>query len=133
MLRRETAAGAVSIEYLMPCFGGPESVRAANALAAAAATGRLDELRREVLASQPPEHSGGLGTDVLLELGARVGLVSEQLVIAVGKGRSEPRVLEADARSPEQDPQGTPAALLGGEPVDLGVPYDDQAMAMLHS
>jgi hypothetical protein len=36
LLRREVAAGAVAVEYPIRCFLGPESVRAANALALAA-------------------------------------------------------------------------------------------------
>src|SRR3978361_2275578 len=41
LLRRETAAGAVAVEYRMRCFLGPESVRADNALALAAEAGRF--------------------------------------------------------------------------------------------
>jgi hypothetical protein len=63
LLRREVAAGAVAVEYRIRSFLGSESVRAANALAAAAEAGRFDELRREIFANQPPEHSGGFTTD----------------------------------------------------------------------
>src|SRR6202020_1063970 len=58
LLRREVAAGAVAVEYRIRSFLGDESVRAANALAAAAGNGasRFDELRRELFAEQPPEH-----------------------------------------------------------------------------
>src|ERR1700749_5083719 len=74
LLRREVAAGAVAVDYRIRSFLGVESVRAANALAAAAGAGRFDELRRELFAEQPPEHSGGFSTEVLVELGTRVGL-----------------------------------------------------------
>src|SRR5579863_10478741 len=53
LLRREVAAGAVAIEYRIRSFLGPESVRAANALAAAAEAGHFDQLRRELFAHQP--------------------------------------------------------------------------------
>src|SRR5664280_1939777 len=74
LLRREVAAGAVAVEYRMRCFLGPESVRAVNALALAAETGRFDELRRELFAAQPPEHTGGFTTEDLLDFGRRAGL-----------------------------------------------------------
>src|ERR1700759_1658056 len=59
LLRREVAAGAGAVEDRIRSFLGGESVRAANALAAAAEVGLFDELRREEFAHQPPEHSGG--------------------------------------------------------------------------
>ena len=83
LLRREVAAGAVAVEYRIRSFLGNESVRAANALAAAAEAGRFDELRREMFANQPPEHSGGFTTQDLLDLGRRAGLTSAEYVAAV--------------------------------------------------
>src|ERR1700689_3792679 len=59
LLRREVAAGAVAVEYRMRCFLGVESVRADNALALAAESGRFDQLRRELFAAQPAEGTGG--------------------------------------------------------------------------
>src|ERR1700684_1410226 len=47
LLRREVAAGAFAVEYRIRSFLGVESVRAANALGAAAEAGKFDELRRE--------------------------------------------------------------------------------------
>src|SRR5664280_1196294 len=73
LLRREVAAGAVAVEYRMRCFLGPESVRAVNALALAAEAGRFDELRRELFAAQPPEHTGGFTTEDLLDFGGAPG------------------------------------------------------------
>ena len=67
LLRREVAAGAVAIEYRMRCFLGVESVRADNALALAAVAGQFDQLRREIFAAQPLEHTGGFTVDDLLE------------------------------------------------------------------
>ena len=63
LLRREVAAGAIAVEYRIRSFLGEESVRAANALAVAAGAGRFDELRRDMFANQPPEHSGGFTTE----------------------------------------------------------------------
>jgi protein-disulfide isomerase len=131
LLRREVAAGAVGVEYRMRCFLGPESVRADNALALAAETGRFDQLRRELFATQPPEHSGGFTAEDLLELGRRAGLDDPGYVTGVGEGRYAAWVVAVDRVFQEQDPQGTPAALLDGEPVDSSVLYDDRALGDL--
>ena len=114
LLRREIAAGAVAVEYRIRSFLGDESVRAANALAAAAGAGKFDELRRELFAEQPPEHSGGFSTEVLLDLGSRVGLTGAEYVAAVREGRYERWVREIDEDFQEQDARGTPFALLDG-------------------
>src|ERR1700691_4972214 len=53
LLRREVSAGSVAIEYRIRSFLGLESVRAANALAAAVEAGHFDQLRRELFAHQP--------------------------------------------------------------------------------
>src|SRR5919199_937920 len=131
LLRREIAAGAVSVEYRMGCFLGPESVRAGNALALAAGAGRFDELRREVFAAQPPEHSGGFTADDLVALGARVGLTSSAYVTGVREGRYEDWVRGTDERLQDEDPDGTPQATLDGEPVDPAVLYDPEALGGL--
>lgn len=128
LLRREVAAGAVAVEYRMRCFLGPESVRAANALALAAEAGRFDQLRREVFAAQPPEHSGGFTAEDLLGLGRRVDLDDPDYVTGVREGRYEAWVLAVDRAFQEQDPHGTPAALLDGEPVDSAALYDARAL-----
>ena len=128
LVRREVAAGAVAVEYRMRCFLGPESVRAGNALALAAEAGRFDELRRELFADQPPEHSGGFTAEDLLGLGRRVGLGDPAFVTGVREGRYEAWVVEVDRAFQEQDPQGTPAALLDGEPVDSSALYDARAL-----
>jgi hypothetical protein len=128
LLRREVAAGAVAVEHRMRCFLGPESVRAGNALALAAEAGRFDQLRREVFAAQPPEHSGGFTVEDLLDLGRRADLADPAFVTGVREGRYEAWVIQADRTFQEQDPQGTPAALLGGEAVDSSALYDPRAL-----
>lgn len=131
LLRREVAAGAVAVEYRIRSFLGDESVRAANALALAAGAGRFDELRREMFANQPPEQSGGYTTEDLLELGGRVGLTSHDYVAGVREGRYETWVREVDEVFEEQDPRGTPFALLDGRPIDSGSLYDPDALGAL--
>ena len=131
LLRREVAAGAVAVEYRIRSFLGDESVRAANALAAAAGAGKFDELRRELFAEQPPEHSGGFSTDVLVALGARVGLTGAEYVAAVRDFRYERWVREIDEVFQEQDSRGTPFALLDGEPVGSETLYDPERLGSL--
>jgi hypothetical protein len=131
LLRREVAAGAVAVEYRIRSFLGEESVRAANALAAAAGTGRFDDLRRELFAEQPPEHSGGFTTEVLLELGGRVGLTGSEYVDAVREGRYERWVREIDEVFQKQDSHGTPFALLNGRPVGSDTLYDPERLGAL--
>jgi protein-disulfide isomerase len=131
LLRREVAAGAVAVEYRIRSFLGDESVRAANALAVAAEAGRFDQLRRELFASQPPEHSGGFATEDLLDLGSRAGLTSPGYVAAVREGRYENWVREIEPAFEEQDPDGTPAAVLDGQPVDSETLYDPNRLGTL--
>ncbi len=121
-LQGEVTKGALAVEYRMRCFLGVESVRADNALALAAEAGRFDELRRALFAAQPPEQTGGFTISDLSELGRRVGLTDEAYSSGLVAGRYEPWVIETERRFQEQDPQGTPAALLGTEPLDRARP-----------
>jgi hypothetical protein len=131
LLRREVAAGAVAVEYRIRSFLGDESVRAANALAAAAGAGGFDELRREMFANQPPEHSGGFSTEDLVDLGRRVGLTSADYVAAVQEGRYERWVREIDEVFEQQDPRGTPFAVLDGRPVGFDTLSDPEGLGEL--
>jgi hypothetical protein len=128
LLRREVAAGAVAIEYRIRSFLGPESVRAANALAAAAEAGHFDQLRRELFAHQPAENSGGFTTEDLLDAGRRCGLTGHDYATAVRDGRFEQWVLDHESAFREQDPTGTPAATLDGEPLDSQTLLNPEAL-----
>jgi Thioredoxin len=123
-------AGALSVEYRMRCFLGPESVRADNALSLAAEVGRFDELRQALFAAQPPEGTGGFTVDTLLRLGAQVGLTGSDYVAGVREGRYENWVLQREAAFQEEDPQGTPAAWLDGEPLDPNLLFDEKRFEM---
>ena len=131
VLRHEIAAGAVAVEYRMRSFLGVESVRADNALAAAAEAGSFDELRREVFANQPPEHSGGFTIEDLLGLGRRAGLSSAEYVTTVREGRYESWVRQNEKVFAQQDPEGTPYAVLDGRPVRPETLYDPHALGAL--
>ena len=131
LLRGETAAGAVAVEYRMRCFLGIESVRADNALALAAEEGRFDELRRELFAHQPAEQSGGFTVAELTDAGARIGLASPEYVNGLRQGRYEGWVIAIDGAFQRQDPQGAPAALLDGRTVNPRSLFDPEAFEAL--
>jgi hypothetical protein len=128
LLRREVAAGSVAIEYRIRSFLGPESVRAANALGAAAEAGHFDQLRRELFAHQPAESSGGFTTEDLLEQGRRAGLTGHDYATAVRDGRYEQWALERERVFRAQDPAGTPAGVLDGEFLDSRTLLDPEAL-----
>jgi hypothetical protein len=131
MLRREVAAGAVAVEYRMRCFLGIESVRADNALALAAESGRFDQLRRQLFAAQPAENSGGFTDTDLIDLGRQAGLTSSNYQRGVREHRYEPWVIETERVFADQDPQGTPAALLDGRRINSEVLFDTEAFKAL--
>jgi hypothetical protein len=128
LLRREVAAGAIAVEYRMRSFLGVESVRADNALALAAEAGRFDDLRGLLFRNQPPENTGGYTVSDLIELGRWAGMTGAQFERGVREGRYQQWVIEMDQVFQAQDPQGTPAAFLDGEPVELRVLYDPDAL-----
>ena len=131
VLRSGWEAGTLAVEFRMRCFLGVESVRANNALALAAEANRFDELRRELFASQPREGTGGFTTGDLRSFGRRAGLTGESYVTGVDEGRYEPWVRAVETTFEGQDPNGTPAAWLDGQPVDPGVLGDPRALGVL--
>jgi protein-disulfide isomerase len=114
-------AGSLAVEYRMRCFLGAESVRADNALALAAEAGRFDQLRQELFSAQPPEGTGGFTTEDLLRIGADAGLTGSDYVAGLREARYEKWVLKREDLYQVQDPQGTPAAWLDGDPLDAKV------------
>ena len=131
VLQRARDEGDVSVEYRMRCFLGVESVRADNALALAAEEDRFDQLRGALFAAQPEEGTGGFTTADLLAVGRQVGLTSSAYTSGVEEARYEAWVLSTEDEFQRQDPQGTPAAWLDGEPVDGRVLTDTRAFGAL--
>ena len=128
LLTTAVNAAWLSVEYRMRCFLGPESVRADNALALAAEAGRFDELRRSLFAAQPREGTGGFTTEDLLRLGADSGLTDPDFVSGVSTARFAPWVIRQEAIYQAQDPGGTPAAWINGQPIEPGLLYDPEAL-----
>lgn len=85
-VRRLVASGRVAVLYHPLSFLGPESVRAANAAAAAAAAGKFAAYHDALFAHQPPERTGGFSNEELLGLGRQVGLTDSAFVDAVRRG-----------------------------------------------
>ncbi len=112
----------------MRSFLGIESVRGANALAAAAGAGSFDQLRREMFAHQPPEHSGGFSTQDLLDLGSDAGITSSDYTAAVSEGRYQRWVRAMDEVFEEQDAEGTPFGILDGRPLGSETLYDPERL-----
>jgi hypothetical protein len=131
LIRREVAAGAVAVEYRMRCFLGIESVRADNALALAAEAGHFDQLRGELFANQPPEQTGGFTVADLLSLGEQVGLTGPDYVNGTREGRYEKWVVAIEKVFEEQDPRGTPAAILDGHRVETEILYEPEKLGAL--
>src|SRR3954447_20097777 len=131
LLRRETSAGAIAVEYRMRCFLGPESVRADNALALAAEAGRFEDLLQQMFANQPDEGTGGYTHDDLLRLGAEIGLTDAAYTDGVRQGRYEDWAAEVDKDFDLLDPQGTPYLVLDGRPVDSLALYDREALGTI--
>lgn len=120
-------AGEVSVEYRMRSFIGVESVRAANALAAAAAEGKFEALREAEFANQPQERSGGYTTDDLIALGRSVGLTSPQFVDAVRSMKYAGWVAKVDDRASRDGNVGTPQLLrVGGKALSIQETLDPQ-------
>ena len=120
-------AGKVSVEYRMRSFIGVESVRAANALAAAAAEGKFEALREAEFANQPQERSGGYTTDDLISLGRSVGLDSAQYVDAVKSMKYAGWVAKVDDRASKDGNVGTPQLVrVGGKALSIQETLDPQ-------
>ena len=126
-LRAAVDDGKVSVEYRMRSFLGVESVRADNALAAAAAEGKFEALREVLFAHQPPERSGGYTTDELIALGDSVGLDSAQYVDAVKTMKYAAWVAKVDDRASKDGNVGTPELVrVGGKPLTIQQTLDPQ-------
>ena len=67
----------------------------------------------------------------LIHLGTRAGLANPDYQRGVRDGRYEQWVVETERAFKSQGPQGTPAAFLDGQPVELGVLYDPEALDAL--
>ncbi|MCM3887603.1 thioredoxin domain-containing protein, partial [Frankia sp. R82] len=107
--------GKIKIDYHMMSFLGPESVRAANAAAAAANEGRFRELHDVLYANQPEEKTGGFTNPTLLALGAKAGLTSQVFKDAVNSGTYDGYVHQVDQDASKAGINSTPTVIIGGK------------------
>ena len=132
VLQREVAAGAVAVEYRMRCFLGVESVRADNALALAAESGRFDQLRRELFANQPAESSGGFTVTDLIALGPAGGANGCRVPSAVfAKDATSRGCSRPSAPSGSKTRRGPPLPWFDGQAVASQVLFDPDAFQAL--
>jgi len=124
LLREEITAGNLAVEYRMRAMLGPESVRACNALALAAESRHFDDLRTELFAQQPEEHTGGFTVDDLLAAGERAGITDEDFASGVRTARYEQWVQVTESEFQTQDPDGTPVLFLDGQRVEDAAVYN---------
>lgn len=131
LLRQEVQAGRLAVEYRMRAMLGPESARACNALALAAEAHHFDDLRTELFANQPQEHTGGFTTADLLAAGRRAGIAGEDFAAGVREGRYERWVQATESEFATEDTEGTPVLYLDGQRVDDEAVYSPEALSDL--
>jgi protein-disulfide isomerase len=107
-------AGKMKAVYHMMSFIGPDSVRAANAGAAAADAGKFKAYHDVLYANQPAENSGGFTNDRLIELGKRAGLTSTAFADAVRSGKYDGFVAKVGDTASKRGVTSTPTVLLNG-------------------
>jgi len=108
--------GKIKAVYHMMSFIGPDSVRAANAGAAAAQEGKFKDLHDVLFANQgTTENSGAFTNDRLIELGAQAGLTSADFTSAVRSGRYDGYVAQVEDNASKRGVTGTPTIKVNGK------------------
>ncbi|WP_045876013.1 thioredoxin domain-containing protein [Pseudofrankia sp. DC12] len=108
-------AGKIKTVYHMMSFIGPDSVRAANAGAAAADAGKFEDYHTVLFANQPTENSGGFSNDKLIQLGSQVGLTSPAFTGAVKSGKFDGYVAKVADSASRRGVTGTPTVMVDGK------------------
>ncbi|WP_131765809.1 DsbA family protein [Candidatus Protofrankia californiensis] len=106
--------GRIKAVYHMMSFLGPESVRAANAAAAAAQEGKFKEYHAILYTNQPPERTSGYRNNTLTEFGTRVGLTSPAFTDAVNNGTYNGYVAKVEDDASKRGVTGTPTVFVNG-------------------
>jgi protein-disulfide isomerase len=104
--------GKIKAVYHMMSFLGPESVRAANASAAAAQAGSFKQFHDLLYANQPREHTGGFTDDTLIALGRQAGLTSTDFASAVRNGTYEGYVARVEDDASKRGVTATPTVFV---------------------
>ncbi|MDX6728360.1 MAG: hypothetical protein QOK49_3165 [Baekduia sp.] len=93
------------------------SSRAASASGCAADAGRFLDFHDALYVNQPPEGSAGLSDELLIELGARLGIDDEDFPRCVAAHAYVPWTAYVTARAIARGVQGTPTILVNGTSV----------------
>ncbi|WP_239373322.1 thioredoxin domain-containing protein [Frankia sp. Cj5] len=107
-------SGKIRAVYHMMSFIGPESVRAANAGAAAAQENKFKEYHDILYANQPRERTGGFTNATLIGLGDKVGLTSTAFTDAVNNGTYKGYVAKVEDDASKRGVTGTPTVFVNG-------------------
>ncbi len=107
--------GKIKAVYHMMSFIGPDSVRAANAGAAAAQAGKFKDYHDLLFANQGEENSGAFTNDRLVELGSKAGLTSPEFTTAVRSGTYDGYVAQVEDNASKRGVTGTPTVKVNGK------------------
>ncbi|MDT3443036.1 thioredoxin domain-containing protein [Pseudofrankia sp. BMG5.37] len=108
--------GKIKAVYHMMSFIGPDSVRAANAGAAAAQAGKFKQYHDLLYANQgTTENSGAFTNDKLIELGSQAGLTSSEFTGAVRSGTYDGYVAKVEDNASKRGVTGTPTVKINGK------------------
>jgi protein-disulfide isomerase len=121
-LRRLAAEHVASVVYHPLAFLDAASTtqyssRASSASACAADAGRFLDFHDALYVNQPPEGSAGLGDELLIELGARIGIDDQDFPGCVAAHAYLPWTAYVTARAIARGVQGTPTILVNGTSV----------------
>lgn len=108
------SSGRIKAVYHLMSFIGADSVRAANAGAAAADAGMFKQFHDVLFANQPAENSGGFSNAKLIQLGAKAGLTSSGFRNAVDDGTFDGYVAKVADSASKRGVTGTPTVLING-------------------
>jgi protein-disulfide isomerase len=121
-LRRLAAEHVASVVYHPLAFLDAASTtqyssRASSASACAADAGRFLDFHDALYVNQPPEGSAGLSDELLIELGARIGIDDQDFPGCVAAHAYLPWTAYVTARAIARGVQGTPTILVNGTSV----------------
>jgi protein-disulfide isomerase len=108
-------AGKIKAVYHMMSFIGPDSVRAANAAAAAAQQRKFKQFHDVLYDNQGTENSGAFTNDKLVTLGGQVGLTSAVFADAVRSGKYDGYVAKVADNASKRGVTGTPTIKVDGK------------------
>jgi protein-disulfide isomerase len=110
-------SGKVQATYHMMAFLGPESVRAANAAAAAAQAGKFKAYHDTLYANQPPENTGGFQNKTLISLASKVGISSTTFTNAVNDSTYTGYASKVTDDASKRGVTATPTVFLNGKQI----------------